>query len=43
MNQKRILASLIVYDDAGKETKMQIKNQSGTISDMIDLAMLDYL
>ena len=43
MNQKRILASLIVYDENGKETKMQIRNQSGTISDMIDLAMLDYL
>ena len=43
MDQKRILASLIVYDETGKETKMQIRNQSGTIKDTIDLAMLDYL
>lgn len=43
MDQKRILASLIVYDETGKETKMQIRDQLGVISDMIDLAMLDYL
>ena len=42
MDIQRVFASLIVCDEFGREIKMQIRNQSGTVSDTIDLAMLDY-